>query len=61
MEKYGFRIVYDASCSIGPKLPSIIRNGEWFWPNARSESLVEIQSRLPEVDIGDRHSYMKIQ
>jgi hypothetical protein len=54
MEKYGFRTVYDAGCSIGPKLYSIIRNGEWFWPSARSESLVEIQSRLPEVDIGDR-------
>lgn len=52
LDKYGFRIVYDAGCSIGPKLSSIIRDGEWYWPSARSHKLVEIQSRLPEVAIG---------
>jgi len=42
--------VYDASSAIGPKLSSIIR-GDWYWPSARSEALVEIQSRLPETKL----------
>jgi hypothetical protein len=33
-------------------LSSIIRNGEWFWKSVRSDSLVEIQSQLPEIPIG---------
>jgi hypothetical protein len=28
--------VYDAGRSIGPMLSTIIREGEWFWPRARS-------------------------
>jgi hypothetical protein len=51
-DRYGYRTVYDAGRDIGPKLSSIIRNGEWYWPSARSDNLVEIQSRLPEVVIG---------
>lgn len=54
MDKYGFRVVYDASCVIGPKLSSIIRDGEWYWPSARSDQIVEIQSRLPEMVIGSK-------
>lgn len=34
-------------------MSSIIRHGEWYWPNAQSDSLVEIQSCLHEVGIGD--------
>jgi hypothetical protein len=49
---YGYRIVYDAGSAIGPKLSSIIRNGEWYWPSARSDNLIEIQRRLPKVAIG---------
>jgi hypothetical protein len=45
--------MYDAGHSIGPKLSSIIRDGSWFWPTARSEVLVEIQSWLREVILGD--------
>jgi hypothetical protein len=52
LDWYGYRTVYDAGRDIGPKLSSIIRNGEWYWPSARSDNLVEIQSRLPEVVIG---------
>jgi len=47
------RTIYDAGHSIGPKLSSIIRNGEWLWKSARSDSLVEIQSRLPEIPIAN--------
>jgi hypothetical protein len=49
MDKYGFWTPYDAGCAIGPKLSTIILDGEWYWPSARSDKLVEIQSRLPEV------------
>jgi hypothetical protein len=52
LDKYGYRTIYDAGYAIGPKLFSIIRHGEWYCPNACSESLVEIQSPLPEVTIG---------
>lgn len=53
-DKYGFRISYDAAgCAIGPKLSTIIGDGEWNWPSARSYKLVEIQSRLPEVVLGN--------
>jgi hypothetical protein len=39
--------------SVGAKLSTIIRNGEWYWPYARSDRIVELQSKLPEVEIGD--------
>jgi hypothetical protein len=45
--------VYDAGSAIGPKLSSIIKGGDWYWPCTRSEALVEIQSRLPEIDLGE--------
>jgi hypothetical protein len=34
------------------KLSSVISNGEWYWKPARSDDLVEIQSRLNEVKLG---------
>lgn len=52
LEKFGFWALYDSRSSVGFKLSTIICNGEWFWPCARFDSVVEIQSRLPEVDIG---------
>jgi hypothetical protein len=30
MDKYGFWTPYDAGCAIGPKLSTIILDGEWF-------------------------------
>jgi hypothetical protein len=45
--------VYDEGLSIGPKLSSIIRRGDWFWSHAISEVIVEIQSRLPDIEFGD--------
>jgi hypothetical protein len=52
LDKYRFRAIYDARSYAGAKLSSIIRDRDWFWPCARFGSLVELQSRLPEVDIG---------
>jgi hypothetical protein len=47
-------VVYDAGLAIGPKLSSTIRGGDWYWPCARSKALVDIQSRLPEIDLGEK-------
>jgi hypothetical protein len=52
-DEYGYQILYDADRSIGPWVSSIIREGEWFWPRARFDQLVQIQSRLFEVSIGE--------
>ncbi|XP_062147729.1 uncharacterized protein LOC133856689 [Alnus glutinosa] len=54
IEKYGLRTTYDAGHNIGPMLSSIIKNGEWHWKSARSERLVEIQCRLPDISIGNK-------
>lgn len=53
IEKYGFRVIYDAGSHKEAKVSSIIRNGNLFWHGARSDSIVAIQSKLPEVVIGD--------
>jgi hypothetical protein len=42
LEKYGFRVVYDAQSSVEARLSSVINDGEWFWRPARFEALVEI-------------------
>jgi hypothetical protein len=52
-DTYGSRVMYDAGPSIGPMLSSIIRDGDWLWTSARSEALVDIQCRLPEVILGE--------
>jgi hypothetical protein len=46
------RAIYGAGSYSGEKLSSNICDRDWFWPCARFESLVKLQSRLPEVDIG---------
>jgi hypothetical protein len=45
-------VVNDAQSSVEAKLSSVILNGDWFWKPAKSEALVEIQSRLPIVSLG---------
>jgi hypothetical protein len=45
--------MYDAGSNIRARASSIIRDGEWYWPVARSDALLQIQSRLPEVLICD--------
>ncbi|XP_059436965.1 uncharacterized protein LOC132170072 [Corylus avellana] len=52
LEKYGFRVVYDAQSSVKAKLSSVIHNGDWFWRPARSEALVDIQTWLAEISLG---------
>jgi len=52
LDRNGYRPVYDASSCVDAKLSSIIRDGEWYWPYARSDLLVYIQSQLLLVNIG---------
>jgi hypothetical protein len=52
-DKYGFRVVFDARSRLDAKLSSVISNGQWNWPPARSEQLVGIQSDLCFVNLGN--------
>lgn len=56
LDTYGFRIVYDTGNSLDALLSSVIKDGKWSWPPARSDTLEEIQNRLFDVDIGDGDS-----
>jgi len=53
LDNLGHRVVYDAGFPVGSKLSAIIRNGSWFWPYARSDTIVAIQSKLTDVPIGN--------
>jgi hypothetical protein len=52
VERFGFRIVYDSHSKLDAKLNSVLKNGVWCWRPAHSENLVEIQSKLLEVQLG---------
>jgi hypothetical protein len=52
-EKYGYRVIYDSQSRVDAKLSFVLLNGEWCWKPARSDDLVDIQSRLPEIQLGD--------
>jgi len=52
LDQYGYIIVYDSGFSLNTKLAAVIKNGNWFWAIARSNSLVDIQSQLHEVALG---------
>jgi len=45
-DKYGYRMIYDAGSAIGPKVSSIIQEGAWYWPSARSDSLVHVNWKV---------------
>ncbi|XP_062145417.1 uncharacterized protein LOC133852669 [Alnus glutinosa] len=49
VERYGYRIVYDSQSRLDSRLDSVIQNGNCCWKPARSDSLVEIQSKLFEI------------
>jgi hypothetical protein len=52
VDRFGFRIVYDSGSCLEAKVSSIIRNGDWFWPKARSDILVDIQIKLSDIPLG---------
>jgi len=45
-------VLYDYGLSKDARLSSIIKNKDWFWQGVRSDDLVAIQSRLPEITFG---------
>jgi hypothetical protein len=51
-ERFGSRVIYDAHSRLDSRLDSVLSNGIWCWKPTRSEELVDIQSRLPEVQLG---------
>jgi len=52
VERFGFRIVYDSHSNLEAKLSTVLKDGIWCWRPAQSDDLVEIQSKLSEVQIG---------
>jgi hypothetical protein len=52
LDKYAPIPIYEAGSSLDAKLSTIICNGEWNWPHARSDRIVDLQSKLPEVEVG---------
>jgi len=53
VDRFGYRIIYDSNSQLEAKLDFVIRQGNWCWCPARSDDLVAIQSKLPEVPIGE--------
>jgi hypothetical protein len=54
VDKFGYRdrVIYDSHSKLEAKLESVLKQEEWCWRPARSEELVAIQSKLPNVPIG---------
>jgi hypothetical protein len=52
-EKFGHRIVYDASSKVDANLSSVLRDKTWCWLPARLDDLVTIQSKFPIASIGE--------
>jgi hypothetical protein len=48
-KEYGHRLIYYAASSFDAKVSSVIQNKEWHWRPARSEELVDIQSKLCQI------------
>jgi hypothetical protein len=53
LNTFGYHIVHDSGFSLQSMIDVIIKNRDWFWPYARSDTLVEVQSTLHEVEIGN--------
>jgi hypothetical protein len=52
LDCYGPRAVHDLGLQLDAKLSTIIKGGDWYWPFARSNSIVEIQCKLSEIPLG---------
>jgi len=52
LDRYGYRLIYDSGFPLNSRLHAIIKEGNWYWPAARSDDLVAIQSQLHDVEIG---------
>jgi hypothetical protein len=52
MRSTGHRVIYDAHSKLDARLESVIKDGHWNWRPARSDQLVDIQSKLSLVPLG---------
>jgi len=52
MDCFGSHAVHDSRIPLDAEVSKIIKGGDWYWPFAWSNTIVEIQSRLPEILIG---------
>jgi hypothetical protein len=52
LDCFGSRAVHDSCIPLDAKVSKIIKGGDWYWSFARSNSIVEIQCRLPKIIIG---------
>jgi hypothetical protein len=57
LEKFGSRVVYDAHSKADAKLSSVIREGNWLWAPACFDALMEFQSKLSLIEIGESILY----
>jgi hypothetical protein len=53
IDAYRLQIVYDYGIGIDARVSFVLQNGNWVWPSARSDHLVDIQIRLPGIELGD--------
>lgn len=53
LDTFRYRIVHDSGLSLHSKFDFIIKNRDWFWPHARSDALVKVQSKLHTVELGN--------
>jgi len=58
LDKYGYKAMCDTGRNMEARVSSIIRDGDWFWPVARLDNIVEIQSRLHEVQISEADQFI---
>jgi hypothetical protein len=42
LDRYGYRLIYDSGFPLNSRLHAIIKEGNWYWPAARSDALVAI-------------------
>jgi hypothetical protein len=52
LDESGYQVISYAHSRLDARLSTVITDGEWFWGPARSDSLVEIQSKLSMLTLG---------
>jgi hypothetical protein len=52
-QKYGHRVLYDAASHFDAKVDSVRRDKQWVWNAAKSDQLVDIQSKLGLIHLKD--------
>jgi hypothetical protein len=53
IDTYGFQAVHDSGLSLNACVSTVLHEGSCHWPPARSDDLVAIQARPPDVKVGE--------